>query len=364
MPPAIAAAGITAVGAIGGGILSANAQKKAASQAADTSLQVAQENNALAQQFRQENQANFQPFLNSGTQANSLLDSFLYGPGPTDYFNPTGGAAPSPAPTPATGTQTAPVVSQTPVPTSVTSPSTFAPSNIGIINTARNALLSPGERAARMGGEQMARPTIGPQANGDHIATGGLASLNVFADHPGTVTANPGTGGAAGAPGATGGQAGGSPFSGYAAFINSPFFQFPYQTGMNALNNGLASRGLIESGDAIKEAQKFGQNLAFTNGLTPFLGLAGDQANRGVQSAGAIAGVGLNALNNMTANNANAGNVAAQAQIARGAANAGMYSNIGSALGGLAGAAFPSASSYGASSGPIVSNYHYTGAFG
>jgi hypothetical protein len=227
--------------------------------------------------------------------------------------------------------------------------------------------LSPAERAARMGGEPMGLPTAGPQANGDHIATGGLGALNVFADQPtmagaqnmGTVAAQPQQ-----QPQQNPQQNPLSPTSGFSAFVNSPFFQFPYQQGMRALNTGLASGGMIESGDAIKEAERFGQNLAFTNGLQPYLGLAGQQSDRGVQSASAIAGVGQNALASMTANNNNAGNAMANAALAKGAANANMFSGIGSALGTFAGGL--GGSSYGGGTGGITftgGNYG-RGAFG
>jgi hypothetical protein len=101
---------------------------------------------------------------------------------------------------------------------------------------------------------------------------------------------------------------------------------------------------MLESGDAMKRATRYGQDYAYGR-MGEYLGLAGDQSNRGVQAAGAIAGVGVNALNSMSSNNQNAANAASNAAIARGNANASMYSGIGSALGGLAGSFMPS--SYG-----------------
>jgi hypothetical protein len=279
--------------------------------------------------------------MQSGTRANSLIDSFLYGPAPADYY--------SGQPAPQTGVQTAPVYSQTPLGTNALAPA----SSIG---------LSPGERAARMGGEQMGLPTAGPQANGDHIATGGLGALNVFADQPMAGAQNMGT--VAAQPQQQPQQNPLSPTSGFSAFVNSPYYQFGQNEGMRALNTGLASRGMIESGDAIKSAIRYGQDYGYSQGLMPFLGLAGQQSDRGVQSASAIAGVGQNALASMTANNNNAGNAMANAALAKGAANANMFSGIGSALGTFAGGL--GGSSYGGGTGGITftgGNYG-RGAFG
>jgi hypothetical protein len=333
-----------AAGSIGGAVLGASSQKKAATQASNAELQMSRENNALAQQFRAENTANFQPWMQSGTRANSLIDSFLYGPAPADYY--------SGQPAPQSGTQTAPVYSQTPLNTNTLTPASFGAA-------------SPAERAARMGGEPMGLPTAGPQANGDHIATGGLGALNVFADQPtmagvpSTVAAQPQQ-----QPQQNPQQNPLSPTSGFSAFVNSPYYQFGQNEGMRALNTGLASRGMIESGDAIKSAIRYGQDYGYSQGLMPFLGLAGQQSDRGVQSASAIAGVGQNALASMTANNNNAGNAMANAALAKGAANANMFSGIGSALGTFAGGL--GGSSYGGGAGGITftgGNYG-RGAFG
>src|SRR5687768_6122143 len=71
---------IGAVASIGAGLLTSSSTKKAANQAADAQVQSTRETNALAREFRASNTANFTPNLQSGFQANSLLDSFLYGP--------------------------------------------------------------------------------------------------------------------------------------------------------------------------------------------------------------------------------------------------------------------------------------------
>jgi hypothetical protein len=108
---------------------------------------------------------------------------------------------------------------------------------------------------------------------------------------------------------------------------------------MRQLNTGLASHGQIHSGDAMKEAIGYGQNYA-SGQLNNFLGLAENQTNRGIQAGGAIAGVGVNALNSITNSNNAVGQAAANRAIAGGVANSNMYAGIGSALGGLAGTMF------------------------
>lgn len=292
MPPAVVAAGIGAAGAIGGGLLSASAQKKAANKAADTSLQTAQANNALAREFRTANQANFQPWLNSGTHANSLIDSFLYGP-----------------------SQAAPAAS----------PQLAPQTNPGFQASQAGAFGDPAAAVAGGFSPHTQNRRIGPIA-------GFGGDMNAMM-RPRTQAAQP-------PQAAQPAQNPLAPQSGFQAFVNSPYYQFGQNEGMRALNTGLASHGMIESGDAMKAAIRYGQDYGYSQGLMPFINLAGQQSDRGIQGASAIAGVGQNALASMTANNNMAGNVAANAQLARGAANAGMYSTIGGALGTLAGTAF------------------------
>jgi hypothetical protein len=308
MPPAIIAGGIAAVGAIGGAVLSSSAQKKAANQASDSQERVAQENNQLAREFRDENQANFQPWLQSGGRANALIDSFLYG-GAAPAAQPQAGPPPG-----------APVSAH--LPTQMNALGSGIPQR-------RIEEQDIGYTAGQYG--QNFYNTHGVQAGAfQRAANGHIPAGGGISGRPAT-PASPATGG-------------GNAMSGYETFVNSPYYQNPLQEGYRALNHGLASGGMLESGDAMKRATRYGQDYAYGR-MGEYLGLAGDQSNRGVQAAGAIAGVGVNALNSMSSNNQNAANAASNAAIARGNANASMYSGIGSALGGLAGSFMPS--SYG-----------------
>jgi hypothetical protein len=60
-----------------GGAMSSRSQSKAASKAADTSMQVAQSNNALAQNIYNQNSATLSPYVNRGNVAGNALNDFL-----------------------------------------------------------------------------------------------------------------------------------------------------------------------------------------------------------------------------------------------------------------------------------------------
>lgn len=267
-----------AAGTIGGAVLSGSAQSHAANTAAQAETNAANANIAQANQFRQQNQANFQPNINSGFQANALLDSFLTGNN-TDW-------------------------------------NAYLQQNPDVLQNYQQNLRDPSFAAQFPTAAQYAQyhyQRFG-QSEGRQLPQ---SSSNAAFDQ----------------------------------FTKTPFYQFPLQEGMRQLNTSLASRGELKSGDAMKAAIQYGQNYA-SNQFNNFLGLAENQANRGIQGAGAVAGVGVNALNSITNSNNAAGQAAANAALASGAANANMYAGIGSALGQFAGTAInpsmsPFASSYG-----------------
>lgn len=274
----LAIAGLGAAAGIGGALIGSSSQKKAAKSAANAQTQTAAQNNALAREFQAKNQANLQPWLNSGMQANSLVNSFLYGP-----------------------QQQAP----------------------------QAATQQFGAPQAQMG-QNMIGPRYGIAALRGMVGDG----HGINAPQPGMVTTA-----------AQPQQQQPQGQSGYDAFVASPYYQNPLREGMNALNHGLASRGMLESGGAAKAAIRFGQDYAHGR-QGEFIGMAERQSDRGLQAGGAIAGVGMNALSAQTANNQNAANALSNAAIARGNATAGMWGTIGSSLGGIAGSLI-APSSYG-----------------
>lgn len=81
MPPAIIAAGVGAVASVGGAVMSAKSQKKAAAQAAATAQNTANQNNALTQQIYGENKAALEPFQQRGNAAGDAINALLGLPG-------------------------------------------------------------------------------------------------------------------------------------------------------------------------------------------------------------------------------------------------------------------------------------------
>lgn len=282
---------IGGVAALGGAFLSSRSQKKAANKASAAEVGMARENNALAQQFYDRNTANFQPWMQSGGRANSLVDSFLFGP----------------------QQQAAPAQQQ----------QTISTANSGAPNW--SAYLQANPDVANAYGSVSSRNFPTPESYAQyHYSRHGQAEGRQL---PGTQQY--------GQP-AQVAQPQNALMDGYKAFEASPYYQFPLQEGMRSLNHGLASRGMIESGDAIKSAIRYGQDYG-SGRMGEFIGLAERQSDRGVQGASAIAGVGQTALASQSQNNAMIGQSQANRAIAGGVANANMWSGMAGAIGGIAG---------------------------
>lgn len=82
-------------------------------------------------------------------------------------------------------------------------------------------------------------------------------------------------------------------------FRNSTGYQFRLGEGMNALNSGYAGAGVLQSGDAMRAAQEYGQNFA-SNEFGNYMGMLANQQGVGLSGASAVAGVGQNYANNIT----------------------------------------------------------------
>lgn len=108
-------------------------------------------------------------------------------------------------------------------------------------------------------------------------------------------------------------------------FQNSDGYQFRVDQGMKALNTGLASNGLIQSGAAIKAAQAYGQGQA-SDEFGKYMGYLGNQQQTGLSAANALAGVGTNYANATGANNNSAASAQGNAALSAGA-------NVNSLLG-------------------------------
>ncbi len=117
----------------------------------------------------------------------------------------------------------------------------------------------------------------------------------------------------------------------FTALRNDPGYQFREQQGLRALTASLNGRGLSESGAAMKEAIRFGQD----RGAEEF----GNRFNR----LSSLAGIGQTATNNTQQASQQFGGQAAQSYGAQagnlrdlGNARASSYANTGAAISGLA----------------------------
>ena len=326
MPPAIIGGAIAAAGTIGGAVLGSSAQKKAAKQAnaaqqdaTQAQLTLGRESMALNRDIYNQNKDILNPFVQRGNVAGEAINALL--------------GLPPPAPAPATpgGTpQTNPVSAQEPV-TVGQGPGTGGP-------VLPNGLLR-GFQAAR--GEQDASVTLA-NLNALRAARG----LPPFANDLGTPA--PVTGAApTSTPTSTvptPATPGVSPQEqAFRNFADSAGMRFQLEQGENAINQGYAAHGQLQSGAALKALQNYGQSTALNNYLMPYMGLLGGQQATGAGAASSVAGVGQNFGNTAAAINAGMGssiqsgaNAASNAALLRGQANSNMWGGIASGLGGLA----------------------------
>jgi hypothetical protein len=262
-----------------GSFLGSKSQNKAANKAADTSLQVAAQNNALAKDIYGQNQQALSPYMQRGNAAGDTMNALLGLGGPQQapqgqpqsFYSGANPAGP--------------------------------PQGMGYQNpmqTRRNALLG-------------AEPV-------QNYAVPGYAG--------GTVSMAPNQGGQSQQ------QAASNAFD---IFRNSTGYQFRLGEGMNALNSGYAGAGVLQSGDAMRSAQEYGQNFA-SGEFGNYLGYLGNQQGVGLSGASALAGVGQNYANSVMTNNNNAGTSVANAALAKGANNpfAGTLGLLGGGLFGMA----------------------------
>lgn len=283
MPPAVIA-GVGAAASIGGAVIGAKSAKKAASTAADAQVTAARETNALARDIYGRNSANFQPFMQSGQRANALLDAFIHG-GPVNYPQPANGNAPQAAP----GYQP-------------------QPSMYDYVNNPGTPRYVAGANDAWFGDEMQGSYAPGYSGHVLH----GAPQDGVTADAQ-TPTAQ----------------------NAWDTFRNSTNYNFRLNEGMNALNSGWAGAGALQSGAAMKDAIRYGQNFA-SNELGNYLSLLQGQQALGAGSASSLAGVGNDFLSSVTANNRMSADALSNAALLRGQANQNMFGGIANVLGGFA----------------------------
>jgi hypothetical protein len=167
-----------------------------------------------------------------------------------------------------------------------------------------------------------------------------------FAEHLDDLRAWRAAGGAgtAGA-GAGGGGGAGAAQNAFEQFANSAGMQFQLKTAQDAINNGYAGSGALQSGAAMKEISDRSQDIALNNYFLPYMGLLSGQQSVGAGAAGAAAGVGTNFGNTAAnINNAMGGVYQNQANnlgnlaLANGQNQANMWAGLGSSFGNILGA--------------------------
>lgn len=138
-----------------------------------------------------------------------------------------------------------------------------------------------------------------------------------------------GIGGAGGGTGPTAGTAAKT----LSALQNYPGYQFQFNQGEQALDRSAASRGLLLSGAQVKDAQTYGQGVAQSSALQPYLSMLSGLTSTG-ENAGALTGNAATTAGQGIASSQLAGGQAQAAGIV-GSANAvqtGLQSGLNNAI--------------------------------
>ena len=124
---------------------------------------------------------------------------------------------------------------------------------------------------------------------------------------------------------------GGDPAKTQAAFnnyLNSTGYQFTKQQGIDAADQSASSKGLLNSGGALKALDEYGSGIAQQYGQQ-YASNLNTVANRGANSANALAGFGNTNVSNQTGNNNTAAGVQENAFRANGTAFGGLIDKLG-----------------------------------
>jgi hypothetical protein len=322
----IGGAVIGAGGAVASGAMGASATRHAANTAADTSLQVANENNALAREIRGQNLSIATPFYNNGLVAGNALQDLLLGGGSQSGGSQSG----VPQTQPSSGALAGYAVP----------PSGYSgPSLDQIMGMSRSA----GQPAidaylSYYQSHPQEDPGFGDVSrfHGDPFVDENSAN-SVLAARNGYLSSHPATSTPAIPPPTSG--SGGSALDAFDRFRQGTNYQWRYNQGLNAVGSQYAARGALDSGAAEKAKITFGQNIA-SGELSNYMNLLANQQQVGLSAGNAVMGVNTSFGNTVAANNTNAGNTAANAALVSGQANANMWGTVGNTAGQLGGALF------------------------
>lgn len=310
MPPVAIAAGIAAVGTIGGAVIGASAQNHAVDQAAAMQqqstaqqLELGRESLALNQGIYNSNYNLLSPFVSRGNVAGDAYSAMLGLPAAPRLTSPMQG----------TGTATG---------GNALAPNPYSGPSMAQINAMQNDGIpgNYGQAVANLSAWKAAHPGVDP-----------------FAPAP----AAPATGAAP--PAGTPAQPAFNPQTAMNNFANSAGMQFQLQQGTNALNNLYAAKGLVQSGAAMKGIQNYGQQTALQNYFMPYMSMLSGLSGQGLSAGSAVAGAGQNFGNTAANINGQMGNTIgngadamSNAALVRGQNSANMWSGIGQGLGTLA----------------------------
>jgi len=294
------------VAAVGSSVLKSSSANKAANKAADATAQASAENTALSREIYGQNKDMLSPFVQTGTAAGALLNDFYGIPQTTQTVQPAGTAQSA-----FTGGFGGMFGGGVPGNQSVDWGAYVRGNPDAMANW--NAIKN-NSSGRRFGGDINAFGQFHYQDDGSRRD---LTAYRMGQPAPTQQAAQPAV-----APGTASRNA----FAGYLA--NSDY-AFQQATGNNQVNSGYAGAGTIQSGAAMKALEKYRQDLQSGYRNQWASGVA-NQQGVGLGAASALAGVGQNYVNTISANN----NAAADAR-----ANAALrQQNIfGNALGTVAG---------------------------
>lgn len=100
----------------------------------------------------------------------------------------------------------------------------------------------------------------------------------------------------------------------YDTWKNATGYQSALKQGQNSVTAALGAKGLTDSGAALKALTQYGQDYA-SNNFQTYLGNLQTQQSTGLSGASALAGVGTNYANAVSANNTSAANTTANAAL-------------------------------------------------
>lgn len=327
MPPTVAAAGIGAAASIGGALLGASAQKKAAKKALGAQQAASGAQIQFAADTYNNNAQRLDPYNLSGQYAMGVLNGLLYGNN---------------------GPQAAPEMT----------PEQLAKAKEDWATNALEAMrpeITKSESWSKINAGKTAEEKLQIALS---LSPSSSTQYPLYASY---VASHP----KPGEPGYGGFGAGGmSPITSAAAnnafdtFRDSTNYKFRMAEGLKGVQTGMGALGAFDSGATRKALENYSGNMAMGE-LGNYMAILQQQISQGAQAGGALAGVSLGTLQATNAANQAAADAAGNAALIKGNSTANLYGNIAGALGGLA-SSFGSVLGAGGGSGalsPLAAGY-------